>query len=291
MFYFSVFCCSLCYVSVSLILRFRLFFLSCFVSLIFDICYPFLVVFVIYLSFHCSSCDCLSCSLCLLFSCGCFIGYLLLLRYAFCWLWYLFECFSYSFLFYFLAFCSFCNSLFDSFHLYDILLFFSLLFVFMMFSWIFVVCCALMFYYSSRDFLLYVFPIFDTVLFFLLFLFRIFVFVVFMLVFWHFIYLSCSSYYFFFIWLFFLVLVFLVIFVFCWFDFYRRFTATRTRAPRRRYHVWIVQQRAVWGQSRSGVYENRLPDTVKNATDLDGHAMFCSAYREKKDDIPHTSNN
>jgi hypothetical protein len=41
----------------------------------------------------------------------------------------------------------------------------------------------------------------------------------------------------------------------------------------------------------SGAYENRPTYTVKNATDLDAHSMFCSTYREKKDDIPNTSNN
>jgi hypothetical protein len=41
----------------------------------------------------------------------------------------------------------------------------------------------------------------------------------------------------------------------------------------------------------SGAYENRLTYTVKNATDLDAHSIFCSTYREKKEDIPNTSNN
>jgi hypothetical protein len=47
----------------------------------------------------------------------------------------------------------------------------------------------------------------------------------------------------------------------------------------------------MWGQFTPGAYETRPTYTVKNATDLDAHSMFCSAYREKKDDIPHTSNN
>jgi hypothetical protein len=34
----------------------------------------------------------------------------------------------------------------------------------------------------------------------------------------------------------------------------------------------------------SGAYENRRTDAVKNATDLDAHSMFCSTYREKKDE-------
>jgi hypothetical protein len=41
----------------------------------------------------------------------------------------------------------------------------------------------------------------------------------------------------------------------------------------------------------SGASENHPTYTVKNAINLDAHSMFCSAYREKKDNIPNTSNN
>jgi hypothetical protein len=110
----------------------------------------------------------------------------------------------------------------------------------------------------------------------------------------------CSEYFYmsllFFLLLFNYLIVFLFLFFLLRFVFVEPTSIGGLRQSGHERHVVIVTSRSFekerYGVSpHSGAYENRPTCIVKNATDLGAPSLLYFACCEKKEDIPHTSNN